>query len=56
MGWLEPTLAIDGAAYVFHIAEMAVAPSTLLTRATVADLSGSDHWIRGALEMVISGV
>lgn len=52
---LEPTFTIDGTAYVLHVAEMAAVPSALLKGASVADLSGSDYEIRGALDMVFSG-
>ena len=55
IGRLEPTFMIEGAAYVLHIAEMAAVPSALLKGAPVADLSGSDYEIRGALDMVFSG-
>lgn len=52
---LEPAFSIEGAAYVLHTAEMAAVPSVLLKGAPIADLSGSDYEIRGALDMVFSG-
>lgn len=52
---LEPTFTIEATAYVLHVAEMAAVPSALLKGAPVADLSGSDYEIRGALDMVFSG-
>ena len=55
LGRLEPTFTIEGTAYVLHTAEMAAVPSALLKGAPVADLSGSDYEIRGALDMVFSG-
>lgn len=56
IGRLEPVFTIEGAAYVLHTAEMAAVPSALLTQgAPVADLSGSDYEIRGALDIVFSG-
>ena len=55
IGRLEPMFTIDGTPYVLHTAEMAAVPSALLKGASVADLSGSDYEIRGALDMVFSG-
>jgi len=55
IGRLEPTFTIEGEAYVLHTAEMAAVSSALLKGAPVADLSGSDYEIRGALDMVFSG-
>jgi len=55
IGRLEPVFTIEGAAYALHTAEMAAVPSALLKGAPVADLSGSDYEIRGALDMVFSG-
>ncbi len=55
IGRLEPTFMIEGTAYVLHVAEMAAVPSALLKGTPVADLSGSDYEIRGALDMVFSG-
>ena len=55
IGRLEPVFTIDGGAYVLNTAEMAAVPSALLKGAPVADLSGSDYEIRGALDMVFSG-
>jgi len=46
---------IDGVAYVLHTAEMAAIPSALLKGPAVADLSGFDYEIRGAIDMVFSG-
>ena len=55
IGRLEPVFKIEGEAYVLHTAEMAAVPSALLKGAPVADLSGSNYEIRGALDMVFSG-
>jgi len=55
IGRLEPAFTIEEEAYVLHTAEMAAVPSALLKGAPVADLSGSDYEIRGALDMVFSG-
>ena len=55
IGRLEPVFTIEGSAYVLHTAEMAAVPSSLLKGAPIADLSGSDYEIRGALDMVFSG-
>ena len=55
IGRLEPMLTIDGTAYVLHTAEMAAVPSALLKGPPIADLSGADYEIRGALDMVFSG-
>lgn len=52
---LEPLLTIEGKSYVLHTAEMAAVPSALLKAPPIADLSGSDYEIRGALDMVFSG-
>lgn len=52
---LEPVIDINGVPYVLHTAEMAAIPSRLLNGEPVADLSASDHVIRGALDMVFSG-
>jgi CcdB protein. len=55
IGRLEPVFDIDGTAYVLHTAEMAAIASAVLKSEPVADLSASDHAIRGALDMVFSG-
>jgi toxin CcdB len=55
IGLLEPVFTIEGEAHVLHTAEMAAIPSGLLKGPPVADLSGSDQAIRGALDMVFSG-
>ena len=55
IGRLEPVFTIEGEACILHTAEMAAIPSALLKGPPVADLSGSDHVIRGALDMVFSG-
>jgi toxin CcdB len=55
IGRLEPILEIEGVAHVLHTAEMAAVPSALLKAPPVADLSGFDYQIRGALDMVFSG-
>ncbi|RFU12918.1 plasmid maintenance protein CcdB [Rhodobacteraceae bacterium W635] len=55
IGRLEPVFEIDGATHVLHTAEMAAIPSALLKAPPVADLSGFDYEIRGALDMVFSG-
>ncbi|NUH65518.1 CcdB family protein [Sulfitobacter sp. S0837] len=55
IGRLEPVFEIDGAAHALHTAEMAAIPSTLLKAPSIADLSGADYEIRGALDMVFSG-
>lgn len=52
---LEPVFAIEGKDHVLHTAEMAAIPSALLESQPVADLSGFDDEIRGALDMVFSG-
>lgn len=52
---LEPVFEINGEAHVLHTAEMAAIPSGLLKGRPIADLSGSDYEIRGALDMVFSG-
>lgn len=56
IGRLEPVFEIEGAAYVLHTAEMAAIGSSLLKGQPVADLSSFDYEIRGALDMVFSGV
>jgi toxin CcdB len=55
IGRIEPVFEIEGAAHVLHTAEMAAIPSVLLKAPPVADLSGFDYEIRGALDMVFSG-
>jgi toxin CcdB len=55
IGRLEPVFMIDGESHVLHTAEMAAVPSALLKGPSVADLSGFDYEIRGALDMVFSG-
>jgi toxin CcdB len=55
IGRLEPVFPIEGEACVLHTAEMAAVPSALLKGAPIADLSGFDYEIRGALDMVFSG-
>ncbi len=55
IGRLEPLFTIKGEVHVLHTAEMAAIPSALLKGQPVADLSGSDYEIRGALDMVFSG-
>jgi toxin CcdB len=55
IGRIEPVFEIDGATHVLHTAEMAAIPSVLLKAPPVADLSGFDYEIRGALDMVFSG-
>lgn len=55
IGRLEPVFGINGVDHVLHTAEMAAIPSALLKGAPVADLSGADYEIRGALDMVFSG-
>ncbi|WP_145111071.1 CcdB family protein [Cereibacter sediminicola] len=52
---LEPVFTIEGEAHVLHTTEMAAVPSGLLKGPPVADLSGSDYEIRGALDMLFSG-
>jgi toxin CcdB len=46
---------INGEDHALHTAEMAAIPSALLRGQPIADLSGSDYQIRGALDMVFSG-
>jgi toxin CcdB len=55
IGRLEPVFTIEGTVYVLHTAEMAAVPSALLKGSAVADLSSSDHEIRGAVDMVFCG-
>lgn len=55
IGRLEPAFTIEGETYVLHTAEMAAVASSLLKTSPVADLSGSDYEIKGALDMVFSG-
>ena len=55
IGRLEPVFEIEGEPHVLHTAEMAAIPSGLLKGPPVADLSGADYEIRGALDMVFSG-
>lgn len=52
---LEPVIEVQGADDALHTAEMAAIPSTLLKGQPIANLSGCDHEIRGALDMVFSG-
>ena len=52
---LEPVFELHGEDYALHTAEMAAIPTALLRGPPVADLSGSDDEIRGALDMVFSG-
>jgi toxin CcdB len=46
---------INGEDHALHTAEMAAIPSALLMGQPIADLSGSDYEIRGALDVVFSG-
>ena len=55
IGRLEPVFEIEGEPHVLHTAEMAAIPSGLLKGPPVADISGADYEIRGALDMVFSG-
>lgn len=55
IGRLEPILEIDEIAYVLHTAELAAVPSSVLKDRPVADLSGHEYEIKGALDMVFSG-
>jgi toxin CcdB len=55
IGRLEPVFKIHGEDHALHTAEMAAIPSALLRGQPIADLSGSDYEIRGALDMVFSG-
>jgi len=55
IGRLEPVVEVQGADHALHTAEMAAIPSMLLKGQPIADLSGSDYEIRGALDMVFSG-
>jgi toxin CcdB len=55
IGRLEPVFKINGVDHALHTAEMAAIPSALLRGQPIADLSGSDYEIRGALDMVFSG-
>ena len=52
---LEPVFEIEGTRLALHTAEMAAVPSGLLRDPPLADLSGEDYAIRGALDMVFSG-
>jgi toxin CcdB len=52
---LEPVFEVHGEDHALHTAEMAAIPSALLLGQPIADLSGSDHEIRDALDMVFSG-
>lgn len=55
IGRLDPVFTIEGQTHVLHTGEMAAVPSALLKGAPVADMSGADQEIRGALDMVFSG-
>jgi toxin CcdB len=55
IGRLEPVFEVHGEDHALHTAEMAAIPSALLRGQPIADLSGSDYEIRGALDMVFSG-
>ncbi|MDU8913412.1 CcdB family protein [Aestuariicoccus sp. MJ-SS9] len=55
IGRLEPVFEIQGEDHALHTAEMAAIPSALLKGRPIADLSGADYEIRGALDMVFSG-
>ena len=55
IGRLEPVFEVNGEDHALHTAEMAAIPSGLLRGQPIADLSGSDYEIRGALDMVFSG-
>jgi toxin CcdB len=55
IGRLEPVFEVNGEGHALHTAEMAAIPSALLRGQPIADLSGSDYEIRGALDMVFSG-
>lgn len=55
LGRLEPIFEIDGTRLALHAGELAAIPARLLPRDPVADLSGEDHAIRGALDMFFSG-
>jgi toxin CcdB len=55
IGRLEPVFEVQGADHALHTAELAAIPSRLLKGQPIADLSGCDHEIRGALDMVFSG-
>ncbi|WP_111735374.1 CcdB family protein [Roseovarius amoyensis] len=55
IGRLEPMFEIEGVSHVLHTAEMAAVPSAAIKSPPVADLSGFDYEIRGALDMVFSG-
>lgn len=52
---LEPVVEVQGVDHALHTAEMAAVPSALLKGQPIADLSGADYEIRGALDMVFSG-
>lgn len=55
IGRLEPVFEVQSEDHALHTAEMAAIPSLLLKGQPIADLSGSDYGIRGALDMVFSG-
>ncbi len=55
IGRLEPVFEVYGEDHALHTAEMAAIPSVLLRGPPIADLSGFDYEIRGALDMVFSG-
>ena len=55
IGRLEPVFEIQGEDHALHTAEMAAIPSALLNGQPLADLSGYDYEIRGALDMVFLG-
>ena len=55
IGRLEPAFGINGVDHVLDTAEMAAIRSALRKGAPVADLSGADYEILGALDMVFSG-
>jgi toxin CcdB len=55
IGHLEPVFEINGEGHALHTAEMAAIPSALIRGQPIADLSGSDYEIRGAIDMVFSG-
>jgi toxin CcdB len=55
IGRLEPIFEIDGVPHVLHTAELAAIPAAVLKGRPVADLSGHDYAIKGAIDMVFSG-
>lgn len=55
IGRLESVFDIQGKDHALHTAEMAAVPTALLRGQPIADLSGYDYEIRGALDMVFSG-